>query len=59
MRTSSSSRTFPVTVTRLPLVRCHVCGRSLAYSKGQASRVLTDHYVREHNDPAGRSAPRD
>jgi hypothetical protein len=47
MSTSESSR-FPVTVTRLPVTRCEVCGRTLAYRPGQASAVLTKHYNRMH-----------
>jgi hypothetical protein len=47
MSRSDSSR-FPVTVTRLPLTRCEVCGRTLAYRPGQASAVLTQHYNRMH-----------
>jgi len=41
---------FPVTVTRLPLTRCEICGRTLAYQPGQASAVLTKHYLRMHPD---------
>jgi hypothetical protein len=37
-----------VTVTRLPLTRCEICGRTLAYQPGQASAVLTKHYYRMH-----------
>ena len=47
MSRSESSR-FPVTVTRLPVTRCEVCGRTLAYRPGQASTVLTQHYNRVH-----------
>ena len=47
MSRPDSSR-FPVTVTRLPLTRCEVCGRTLAYQPGQASAVLTKHYLRMH-----------
>jgi len=49
MSRADSSR-FPVTVTRLPLTRCEVCGRTLAYQPGQASAVLTKHYLRMHPD---------
>jgi hypothetical protein len=41
---------FPVTVTRLPVTRCEVCGRTLAHRPGQASAVLTKHYLRMHPD---------
>jgi hypothetical protein len=37
-----------VTVTRLPVTRCEICGRTLAYRPGQASAVLTEHYHRKH-----------
>jgi hypothetical protein len=37
-----------VTVTRLPVTRCEICGRTLAYRPGQASVVLTEHYHRKH-----------
>ena len=47
MSRPDSSR-FPVTVTRLPLTRCEICGRTLAYQPGQASAVLTKHYLRMH-----------
>ncbi len=41
---------FPVTVTHLPVVRCQICGRTVAYRPGQASEVLTQHYTRMHPD---------
>ena len=44
----SESTRFPVTVSRLPVTRCDVCGRTLAYRPGQASAVLTQHYNRMH-----------
>jgi hypothetical protein len=47
MSRSDSSR-FPVTVTRLPVTRCEVCGRTLAYRPGKASEVLTAHYNKMH-----------
>ena len=37
-----------MTVSRLPVTRCEVCGRTLAYRPGQASAVLTQHYNRMH-----------
>src|SRR6266566_622812 len=40
MSRSESSR-FPVTVSRLPVTRCEVCGRTLAYRPGHASAALT------------------
>ncbi len=44
----ASRRTFPVTVTQMPVARCEVCGRALAHRRGEASTVLTAHYEREH-----------
>ena len=44
----SNSPRFPVTVTRLPVTRCQICKRTLAYRPGQASSVLTEHYRRAH-----------
>lgn len=41
---------FPVTVTRLPVVTCSECGQSMAHrpGPGNAAAVLTEHYSREH-----------
>ncbi|MFN0282258.1 MAG: hypothetical protein ACKVZ6_09840 [Kineosporiaceae bacterium] len=47
---SRRARSFPVTVTQLPVARCEVCGRSLAHRKGDANAVLTTHYERDHPD---------
>jgi hypothetical protein len=47
MSRSDSSR-FPVTVSRLPVTRCEICGRTLAHRPGKASDVLTQHYNRMH-----------
>jgi hypothetical protein len=44
----SESARFPVTVTRLPVTRCEICGRTLAHQPGRASAVLTEHYRRMH-----------
>jgi hypothetical protein len=44
-----SSR-FPVTVRQLPLIRCQLCGRTMAHRPGTASDVLTEHYHRKHAD---------
>lgn len=46
----SESPQFPVTITRLPVTRCKICGRTLAYRPGQASTVLTQHYAKMHPD---------
>jgi hypothetical protein len=52
----SAASSFPVTVTRLPVVRCEICARTVAYRPGQASVVLTEHYRRMHPDELGSSA---
>jgi hypothetical protein len=44
----SSSRRFPVTVTQLPVTRCQICDRTVAYRPGKISEVLTEHYRRTH-----------
>jgi hypothetical protein len=41
-------QSFPVVVSQLPLVRCSLCERTLAYHPGQATTALTAHYQREH-----------
>ncbi len=46
--TNSKSSRYPVTVTHLPVVRCQICRRTVAYRAGQASAVLTEHYRRAH-----------
>ncbi|MGE5288304.1 MAG: hypothetical protein ACM3ML_14130 [Micromonosporaceae bacterium] len=46
--TKSASYRFPVTVTQLPVTRCQICRRTIAYRPGQASAVLTEHYRRAH-----------
>jgi hypothetical protein len=45
---NSSSRSFPVTVTHLPVTRCQICHRPVAYRPGTISEVLTGHYLRAH-----------
>ena len=42
------SRRFPVTVTQLPVTRCQICHRTVAYRPGSLSDVLTEHYRRAH-----------
>ncbi len=44
----SSSRRFPVTVTQLPVTRCQICHRTVAYRPGTLTEVLTGHYRRAH-----------
>jgi hypothetical protein len=55
----SSASNFPVTVTHLPVVRCKICRRTLAHRPGQASAVLTEHYVRLHPEALGVPSPRE
>ena len=50
---NSDSRRFPVTVTRLPVTRCQVCHRTVAYRPGSLSEVLTEHYRRVHPETLG------
>jgi hypothetical protein len=49
----SSSRRFPVTVTHLPVTRCQICRRTVAYRPGSLSEVLTEHYRRAHPEAPG------
>ena len=49
----SSSRRFPVTVTHLPVTRCQICRRTVAYRPGSLSEVLTEHYRRAHPEALG------
>jgi hypothetical protein len=52
---TSQSRRFPVTVTQLPVTRCQICNRTVAYRPGSLSEVLTEHYRRAH--PQALSTP--
>jgi hypothetical protein len=49
----SPSRRFLVTVTQLPVTRCQICRRTVAYRSGSLSRVLTEHYRRTHPEALG------
>jgi len=49
----SDSRRFPVTVTHLPLTRCQICRRTVAYRPGTLSEALTEHYRRAHPEALG------
>jgi len=49
----SPSRRFPVTVTQLPVTRCEICHRTVAYRPGRLSEVLTEHYSRAHPEVLG------
>jgi hypothetical protein len=51
----SGSRPFPVTVTYLPVARCQICDRTIAYQPGTISEVLTEHYRRVHPETLGLS----
>jgi hypothetical protein len=51
----SPSRSFPVTITQLPVTRCEICQRTVAYRPGSLSEVLTEHYCRAH--PQALSVP--
>ena len=53
----SPSRRFPVTVTHLPVTRCQICHRTVAYLRGSSlSEVLTEHYRRAHPEALGLSS---
>ena len=47
------SRRFPVIVTQLPVTRCQICHRTVAYRPGSLSEVLTEHYRRAHPETLG------
>jgi hypothetical protein len=49
----SSSRRFPVTVIQLPVTRCQICRRAVAYRPGSLTQVLTEHYRRVHPEALG------
>jgi hypothetical protein len=38
-----SSRRFPVTISKLPVLRRQICDRTVAYEPGRASEVLIEH----------------
>jgi hypothetical protein len=42
-----------VTVTQLPVTRCQICDRTLAYRPGNISEVLTEHYRLAHPETLG------
>jgi hypothetical protein len=50
---NSSSRRFAVTITQLPVTRCQICHRTVAYRPGSLSAVLTEHYRRAHPEALG------
>jgi hypothetical protein len=51
--TRSAAKSFPVTVTQLPVTRCEICQRTVAYRPGAASEALTKHYKLLHKDALG------
>ena len=57
MSKSPHSR-FPVTVTRLPVTRCQICHRTIAYRPGKASDALTGHYRQANPATPGLPSPR-
>ena len=50
---SKSPSRFPVTVTQLPVTRCEICHRTVAYRPGRLSEILTEHYRRAHPEALG------
>ena len=57
--TRSAAKNFPVTVTQLPVTRCEICQRTVAFRPGEASAALTKHYELRHKDALGLSAAAD
>lgn len=55
MPRSAAKHSFPVTVTQLPVTRCEICQRTVAYRPGEASTALTKHYELRHKDALGTS----
>jgi hypothetical protein len=49
----SPSRRFPVTATHLPVTRCQIWQRTVAYRPGSLTEVLTGHYRRDHPEAIG------
>jgi hypothetical protein len=54
---NARSRRFPVTITQLPVTRCQICHRTIAYRPGNLSQVLTEHYRRAHPEALGVPSP--
>jgi hypothetical protein len=42
-----------VTVSQLPVTRCEICHRTVAYRPGSLSEVLTEHYRRAQPELLG------
>jgi hypothetical protein len=51
------SRRLPVTVTHLPVTRCQLCDRTLAYRPGNITEVLTEHHRRAYPEALRIPAP--
>ncbi|HEV3289811.1 MAG TPA: hypothetical protein VG123_12520 [Streptosporangiaceae bacterium] len=45
-----------MTVTGLPVSRCEICQRTVAYRPGRLSEILTEHYRRAHPEVLGVSS---
>jgi hypothetical protein len=39
--------------TQLPVTRCEICHRTVAYRAGRLSEILTEHYRRVHPEVLG------
>ena len=46
-------RPLPRDRYRLPVTRCQICHRTVAYRPGSLSEVLTEHYRRAHPEALG------
>ena len=44
---------FPCHRTQLPVTRCEICQRTVAYRPGALSEALTEHYRRAHPEALG------
>ena len=44
---------LPGDVTYLPVTRCQLCGRTLAYRPGTISEILTGHYRQARPEALG------
>jgi hypothetical protein len=42
-----------VIVSQLPVTRCEICHRTVAYRPGRLSEILTEHYRRAHPEVLG------
>jgi hypothetical protein len=44
---------LPVTVIQLPVTRCRICQRTVAYRPGDLTEALTEHYRRDPPEALG------